>query len=101
LIEHVQVIRPGSTSSLDLDLLGKRLSVKCRVARSVLHRTEMQSDGAPVPVYHTGLEFIDLPEETGRVVCDYIRSIIKEGNGAGALMGDGIAVEPTDHEGPR
>lgn len=99
LIEHVQVVRPGTTSFLDLDLHGKRLSLRCRVARSTVHRTEVQPDGEQTLIFHTGLEFVDLPEETCRVVCDYIQSIIDEGNGTGANPSDRIAIGAADHEG--
>ena len=99
LIEHVQVVRPGTTSSLDLDLHGKRLSLRCRVARSVVHRTEMQPDGEQTLIYHTGLEFVDLPEETRRVVCDYVQSIIDDGNGRRADLGKRVAIGEPDHEG--
>lgn len=92
LIEHVQVVRPGTTSSLDLDLRGKRLSLRCRVARSVVHRTEVQPDGEQTLIYHTGMEFVDLPEETRQVICHYIRSIIEDGNGAGDELGEPTAI---------
>ncbi|MFQ5803828.1 MAG: PilZ domain-containing protein [Candidatus Methylomirabilales bacterium] len=90
LIEHVQVVRPGTISSLDLDLYGKRLNLRCRVARSVVHRTEIQPDGEQTLIYHTGMEFVDLPEETRQVICHYIQSIIEDGNGAGDDLGEPI-----------
>lgn len=99
LIEHVQVVRPGTTSSLDLDLHGKRLSLKCRVARSVVHRTEIQPDGEQTLIYHTGLEFVDLPEETRRVVCDYVQSIMDDGNGRCADLGERVAITESGREG--
>jgi hypothetical protein len=92
LIEHVQVVRPGTTSSLDLELYGKRLSLRCRVARSVVHRTEVQPDGEQTLIYHTGMEFVDLPEETRQVICHYIRSFIEDGNGAGDELGEPTAI---------
>lgn len=80
LIEHSQVVRPGTLSCLDLDLLGKRMSLKCRVARSVVHRTEIQPDGDKELIYHTGLEFLDRSDETRKMIIDYIQSIIEDGN---------------------
>lgn len=80
LIEHSQVVRPGTLSCLDLDLLGKRMSLKCRVARSVVHRSEIQPDGDNELIYHTGLEFLDRSDETRRLIIDYIQSIIEDGN---------------------
>jgi hypothetical protein len=80
LIEHSQVVRPGTLSSLDLELLGKRMSLRCRVARSVVHRSEIQPDGDKELVYHTGLEFLDRSDETRKMIIDYIQSIIEDGN---------------------
>ena len=82
LIEHAYVVRPGSSSSLDLDLQGKRLSLRCRVARSVVHRGELQPDGERALIYHTGLEFIDAPKETRLMISNYIQSVIDNGNSA-------------------
>ncbi len=80
LIEHSQVVRPGTTSSLDLDLEGKRLRLRCRVIRSVVNRIELQPDGEQALIYHTGLEFLDLSEETRQVISDYIHSITDNGS---------------------
>lgn len=82
LIEHAHVVRPGSSSSLDLDLQGKRLSLRCRVARSVVHRVELQPDGERALIYHTGLEFIDTPKETRLMISNYIQSVIANGESA-------------------
>lgn len=80
LIEHAQVVlRPGALSILELELQGKRVSLRCRVVRSVVKRPEIQPDGERAIIYHTGLEFLDLPEETRQVLCDYIQSITEEG----------------------
>jgi hypothetical protein len=80
LIEHAHVVRPGTMSSLDLNLLGKRMSLRCRVARSVVHRSEVQQDGDKELIFHTGLEFLDRSDETRKMIIDYIRSIIEDGN---------------------
>ena len=80
LIEHAHLVRPGTMSSLDLDLLGKRMSLKCRVARSVVHRSEVQPDGEQALIYRTGLEFLHPSDETRQVISDFIRSIIEDGN---------------------
>ena len=84
LIEHAQVVRPGTMSSLDLDLQGKKLRVKCRVARSVVDRIEAQPDGEQALIYHTGLEFLQPCEETQRLINDYIQSITGNGTGWGS-----------------
>ena len=82
LIEHANVVRPGSTSSLDLDLQGKRLSLRCRVARSVVHHMEQQPGGEQVLIYQTGLEFVDAPKETRVMISNYIQSVINDGRTA-------------------
>ena len=74
LVEHIQVVRPGTVSLLDLVLQGKRVSVTCRVVRSVVNRVEVQPDGQRVLVYHTGLEFIDASEEMRQAISYYIQS---------------------------
>lgn len=83
LIEHAQVVRPGTLSSLDLELQGKKLRVKCRVARSIVNRIEGQPDGEQALIYHTGLEFLEPSEETRQLINDYIQSITGTGNGTG------------------
>ena len=94
LIEHSQVVRPGTTSSLDLDLEGRRLRLRCRVIRSVVNRIELQPDGEQALIYHTGLEFLDLSEETRQVISDYIQSITENGSGLGLPSGENSADTP-------
>ncbi len=74
LIEHASVVRPGTPSSLELDLEGKRIRLRCRVARSVVDRIEVQSDGERELIYHTGLQFVEPSDETLQVIGDYIHS---------------------------
>jgi hypothetical protein len=74
LIEHASVVRPGTPSSLELDLEGKRIRLRCRVARSVADRIEVQSDGERELIYHTGLQFVEPSDETLQVIGDYIHS---------------------------
>ena len=80
LMEHTQAVRPGMISPLDLDLPMKRVGLRCRVVRSVVHRSEVQPDGARELIYHTGLEFLDSSDETAQAVSEYIQSIIEGGN---------------------
>lgn len=75
LIEHVDALRPGTPSFVELELQGKRARLRCRVARSVADRTEVQPDGEREVIYHSGLEFLDVPEETQQVISDYIESV--------------------------
>jgi len=75
LIEHVHALRPGTPSFVELELQGKRVRLRCRVARSVADRTEVQPDGEREVIYHSGLEFLEVPEETRQVISDYIKSV--------------------------
>ncbi len=79
LIEHAGVVRPGTPSSLELDLRGKRIRLRCRVARSVGNRIEVQPDGEQELIYHTGLQFVEPSDETLQVIGDYIQSLSNEG----------------------
>lgn len=81
LMEHAHAVRPGTISPVDLELPMKRVGLRCRVVRSVVHRSEVQPDGARELIYHTGLEFLDPSDETAQVVSEYIQSIIEGGDG--------------------
>jgi hypothetical protein len=72
LIEHAHIVRPGTMSYLILKLKGRDVSVQCRVVRSVVHRPEMDAEGEQVLVYRTGLEYVDLSDETLRLLDEYI-----------------------------
>lgn len=79
LIEHTEVVRPGTVTTLDLPMLGRVVRVQCRVTRSVFARQQRQLDGEFAMIYHTGLQFLDLPEETRSVINEYIQSIAEGG----------------------
>lgn len=81
LIEHAHVVRPGTLSSLDLDLFGKRLRLKCRVARSVVHGSHVLPTGERELIYRTGLEFLELSEATRQMIGRYVQSMVKEERG--------------------
>ena len=78
MIEHAQVVEPDMLSSLDLELQGRKLSLRCRIMWSVVARQELDLDGKEVTVYRTGLEFLDPPEQTQQVISDYVQSMIEE-----------------------
>ena len=61
LIEHTQVIRPGSVLTLDLTLAGRQTKLRCYVVQSLIHRRERQPDGEEALMYHTHLEFLGSP----------------------------------------
>lgn len=75
LVEHAQIVRPGTLSYLVLPLQGHQLSLRCRVARSLVHRPEPQPDGERMLIYHTGLEFVEPSDETLTVISEYIDSL--------------------------
>lgn len=79
LIEHANVVRPGTPSSLEVDLQGRRIRLRCRVARSVADRIEVQPDGERELIYHTGLQFVEPSDETVQVIGDYLQAIAKDG----------------------
>lgn len=89
LIEHTHVVRPGTLSTLDLDLLGDTMRLTCRVVRSVVHRQEMRPYGGRELIYHTGLEFLNVTEEAQQRIGDYIQSILEQGK---AMPTDGRSV---------
>ncbi|MCI0483537.1 MAG: PilZ domain-containing protein [candidate division NC10 bacterium] len=78
LIEHAHVVRPGTLSSLDLDVLGKRLRLKCRVARSVVHGSQVLPTGERELIYRTGLEFLDMSDAMRQMIGRYIQSMMNE-----------------------
>lgn len=77
LIEHANVVRPGTPSSLELELQGQKIRLRCRVARSVAERIHVQPDGERELVYQTGLQFVDPSDETLQVLGDYIDALGK------------------------
>jgi len=79
LVEHANVVRPGTPTSVELDLQGKRIRLRCRVTRSVANRMEVQPDGEQEMIYHTGLQFVEPSDETLQVIGDYIHSLPNDG----------------------
>lgn len=57
LIEHVNLVRPGTVSFLTLLLQQQEVGLKCLVVRSVVHRYEIGPTGERDLIYRTGLEF--------------------------------------------
>ncbi|MFQ5846442.1 MAG: PilZ domain-containing protein [Candidatus Methylomirabilales bacterium] len=72
LIEHFNLVRPGSPSFLSLVVQGAEISLRCRVVRTRLHRHELWPTGEHGYVYRTGLEFLALSEESRRLLTQYI-----------------------------
>ncbi len=79
LIEHDDVVRPGSTSSLELELNGNKVKLRSRVVWSAVVRQGLNADSEMVLIFNTGLEFLDLSEETQQLIGDYIDSMAEQG----------------------
>jgi hypothetical protein len=79
LIEHDDVVRPGSTSSLELELNGNKVKLQSRVVWSAVVRQGLNADSEMALIFNTGLEFLDLSEETQQLIGDYIDSMAEQG----------------------
>lgn len=75
LIEHDQIVRPGTTSFVVLFLQGHPLSLRCQVVWSQVDRPEVLPDGERALIFHTGLEFLNPTEEAQQLLSDYIDSL--------------------------
>ena len=83
LIEHATELDPGIISLLNLLFPGHEATQKCRVVRSDPHRLETLPIGTQDLVYRTGLEFLELSEESRRLIDGYIeflRGLMQERN---------------------
>jgi hypothetical protein len=88
LIEHAPVVQPGIICDLVTTLLGHEMRLRCRVARSAVHRVEVNPGGKRKLIYRTGLEFLEHTDETRQVIRHYIKSVIEEENGGSASEPD-------------
>jgi len=77
LIEHVHIVRPGTTSYLILRMKGRDVNLRCQIIRSIVHRVQVESDGERALVYQTGLEFVDRSDATMQMIGDYILSTME------------------------
>lgn len=75
LVEHPDIVRPGTISFMDITLQGKEVRLKCRVVRSVVYRTQTLESGERELIYHTGLEFLDPPKDILDLIARYIESL--------------------------
>lgn len=72
LIEHANLIRPGTISSLTLSAPKQEISLRCRVVRSLVYRRAVWPTGEQDHVYRTGLEFLGLSEDSQQLIDEYI-----------------------------
>ncbi|MFQ5960453.1 MAG: PilZ domain-containing protein [Candidatus Methylomirabilales bacterium] len=75
LVEHSNMMRPGTLLFLTLTLDGQEEVLKCRVIRSVGHRYEVLSTGERDLFYRTGLEFLSSSEASLEVIDKSIESL--------------------------
>lgn len=75
LIEHPNMVRPGTVCFLTLALSGEKVSLKCRVVRSDIYSQEAWPTGERNDVYRTGLELLEPSETSQRLVSEYIESL--------------------------
>jgi hypothetical protein len=81
LIEHSDIFPPCTVCILTLSLCGARVSVKCRVVRSVPYRYEDSSIGERNYVYRTGLALVDVSEASEQLIGEYIGFLEAIANG--------------------
>jgi hypothetical protein len=72
LIEHSNLLRPGTLAFLNLSLPEQDVSLPCRVVRSMIHRFEAYPSGERSRTYRTGLKFLGLSEECQWLLGQYI-----------------------------
>ncbi|MFQ5801567.1 MAG: PilZ domain-containing protein [Candidatus Methylomirabilales bacterium] len=75
LIEHSKIVRPGTLCFLTLLFPGKESTLKCRVVRSALHRSEVLTSGERDVIYRSGVEFLDASEAARQLINEYIDSL--------------------------
>jgi len=77
LIEHADIVRPGTSSYLILRIKGRDVNLQCQIIRSIVHRVQVESDGERALVYQTGLQFVDRSDATMQMISDYILSTME------------------------
>ncbi|MFQ5839682.1 MAG: PilZ domain-containing protein [Candidatus Methylomirabilales bacterium] len=78
-IEHTSIVRPGTIATLTLPVKGRDLTLRCQVVWSRVHRPQVRGDRGRELIYRSGLQFLDLPEASRRLLEKYLASLKKEG----------------------
>lgn len=81
LIEHSNLVRPGTLAFFTIFVDGQEVSLRCRVVRSAIYRSEVRLTGEHEQIYRTGLEFSAVSEDSRRVLDDGIDSLGKSRTG--------------------
>jgi hypothetical protein len=74
LIEHSNIMRPGTIAFLTLAFQGQEAGLKCRVVRSEVHRYAVNPTEDRHLVYRSGLEFLDASEASLHLIDKTIES---------------------------
>jgi hypothetical protein len=75
LIEHANVVPPGTVSFLTLSISGEEEALKCRVVRSFVHRYDVEPAGERGLIYRSGVEFLDTSETSLSLIDKSIESL--------------------------
>ncbi len=75
LIEHSNLVRPGTHLFMTLLIHGQQVGLQCRVVRSQDYRYEVLPTGEHDHFYRTGLEFLGLSENSRGLIDEYISSM--------------------------
>ncbi len=72
LIEHANLLLPGTLAFLTLLVQGQEISVPCRVVRSTVHRFEVWPNGDQKRTYRTALKCLAVSDDSRRLLSEYI-----------------------------
>lgn len=75
LIEHSHFVQLESIVFMTILVHDHELGLKCRVVRSGVHRSEVRPTREQDIVYRTGLEFLTPPEDSQRLIDQFIGSL--------------------------
>ncbi len=79
-VEHHVPLAAGAFSKLTFEWEGRALTLGCRIVRSRLERFSVGANG--LTVYHSGLEFDRLPNESAKhlrqILCGFITRALEE-----------------------
>lgn len=72
LVEHLNIIPSNTISFVTFLFPGHEVRLMCRAVRSEAHRYEVWPSGERGWVYRTGIEFLEVPGASPRVIGEYI-----------------------------
>lgn len=78
LVETDKRLNPGSEHILKLRHKDKIIPIKSVVAWCLLGKSERNPKGEVIPIYHAGMEFINVTDETRRRIARFIEDQKKE-----------------------